>query len=138
MNANVWVVDAALWSAVVALTHDPKLDDLALMEALKSEAFYVGAIGSRSNDQKRRERLLEFDLTPAELDKLHGPIGIYIGSKTPAEIAVSIMAEVLAVKNAVPLPRDMDVAHAKNSQQIAHDSDAITSDEIMCGIPNRS
>ena len=67
-------------SAVVALTHDPKLDDLALMEALKSEAFYVGAIGSRTNDSKRRERLLEFDLSPAHLDRLHGPIGLYIGS----------------------------------------------------------
>ena len=67
-----------------------------------------------------------------------GPIGIYIGSKTPAEIAVSIMAEVLAVKNAVPLPRDMDVAHAKNSQLIAHDSDSITASEIVCGIPNRT
>jgi xanthine dehydrogenase accessory factor len=85
------------------------------MDALKSEAFYVGAIGSRSNDQKRRERLLEFDLTPEQLDKLHGPIGIYIGSKTPAEIAVSVMAEVLAVKNDVPLPRDFNVALAKES-----------------------
>ena len=77
-------------SAVVALTHDPKLDDLALMEALKSEAFYVGAIGSRTNDSKRRERLLEFDLSPAHLDRLHGPIGLYIGSKTPSEIAMRV------------------------------------------------
>ena len=89
-------------SAVVALTHDPKLDDLALMEALKSEAFYVGAIGSRANNAKRRERLKLFDLTDVELARLHGPIGLYIGSKTPAEIAVSIMAEMTAVKNAVP------------------------------------
>jgi len=89
-------------SAVVALTHDPKLDDLALMEALKSEAFYVGAIGSRANNAKRRERLKLFDLGEAELARLHGPIGIYIGSKTPAEIAISIMAEMTAVKNAVP------------------------------------
>jgi xanthine dehydrogenase accessory factor len=56
--------------------------------------------------------------TPATLARLRGPIGIYIGSKTPAEIAVSIMAEVLAVKNGVPLPRDMDVAHAKNAQHL--------------------
>jgi xanthine dehydrogenase accessory factor len=89
-------------SAVVALTHDPKLDDLALMEALKSEAFYVGAIGSRANNAKRRERLKLFDLSDTELARLHGPIGLYIGSKTPAEIAVSIMAEMTAVKNAVP------------------------------------
>lgn len=89
-------------SAVVALTHDPKLDDLALMEALKSDAFYVGAIGSRLNNDKRRERLKLFDLSEAQLARLHGPIGIYIGSKTPSEIAVSIMAEMTAVKNGVP------------------------------------
>ena len=126
-------------SCVIALTHDPKLDDLALLEALESDAFYIGAIGSRRNNTARHQRMKEhFEQTDDSLARLRGPIGIYIGSKTPAEIAVSIMAEVLAVKNAVPLPRDMDVAHAKNSQQIAHDSDAITSDEIMCGIPNRS
>ena len=101
--------------AVVALTHDPKLDDLALMEALKSDAFYVGAIGSRSNDEKRRERLLEFDLTPAQLSKLHGPIGIYIGSKTPSEIAISILAELTAVKNGVQLPEIMQVRTAKEA-----------------------
>ncbi|SFC27924.1 XdhC family protein [Massilia yuzhufengensis] len=88
--------------AVVALTHDPKLDDLALMEALKSEAFYVGAIGSRLNNEKRRERLKMFDLDEAQLARLHGPVGIYIGSKTPGEIAISIMAEMTAVKNGVP------------------------------------
>lgn len=101
-------------SAVVALTHDPKLDDLALMEALKSEAFYVGAIGSRLNNAKRRERLKEFDLTDADLAKLHGPIGLYIGSKTPAEIAISILAEMTAVKNKVLLPLEISVEHAKN------------------------
>ena len=102
-------------SAVVALTHDPKLDDLALMEALKSDAFYVGAIGSRLNNAKRRERLKEFDLTDAHLAKLHGPIGLYIGSKTPAEIAISILAEMTAVKNKVLLPLEINVEHAKNS-----------------------
>ena len=76
--------------AVVALTHDPKLDDLALMEALKSPAFYVGALGSRANNAKRRERLREFDLSADEIARLHGPIGLYIGSRTPPEIAVSI------------------------------------------------
>ncbi len=89
-------------SAVVALTHDPKLDDLALMEALKSDAFYVGAIGSRLNNAKRRERLKLFDLSDAQLARLHGPIGLYIGSKTPAEIAISILAELTAIKNGVP------------------------------------
>ena len=89
-------------SAVVALTHDPKLDDLALMEALKSDAFYVGAIGSRVNNAKRRERLKYFDISEAQLARLHAPIGLYIGSKTPAEIAISILAELTAVKNGVP------------------------------------
>lgn len=100
-------------SAVIALTHDPKLDDLALMEALRSDAFYVGAIGSRVNNAKRRERLKLFDLTDAQLDRLHGPIGIYIGSKTPSEIAISILAEMTAIKNGVQLPKGMQVANAK-------------------------
>lgn len=91
-------------TAVVALTHDPKLDDLALIDALQSEAFYVGAIGSRRNSALRRERLhTHFDLPEHALDALHGPAGLYIGSKTPAEIALSIMAEVVAVKNGVQL-----------------------------------
>ena len=102
-----WVLSMApdVRCAVVALTHDPKLDDLALMEALKSAAFYVGALGSRANNAKRRVRLLEFDLTAEQLDQLHGPIGLYIGSKTPAEIAISILAEITAVKNGVRWPR---------------------------------
>lgn len=90
-------------SAVVAVTHDPKLDDLALLEALKSTAFYIGALGSRGNTAKRRERLALFDLTPAEIERLHGPIGLDIGAKTPAEIAVAIVAEIVAVKNGVTL-----------------------------------
>ena len=90
-------------SAVVAVTHDPKLDDLVLLEALKSPAFYVGALGSRGNTAKRRERLAMFDLSDAEIDRLHGPIGLDLGSKTPAEIAVSIVAEIVAVKNGVAL-----------------------------------
>lgn len=89
-------------SAVVALTHDPKLDDMALLEALTSPAFYVGALGSVANNQRRRERLMQhFDLTQAEVDSLHGPVGIPIGSKTPPEIAVSILAEMTAVRNGV-------------------------------------
>ena len=99
--------------AVVALTHDPKLDDLALMEALKSKAFYVGALGSRANNAKRRERLREVDVTADEIARLHGPIGIYIGSRTPPEIAVSILAEITAVKNGVALPDIATVALAK-------------------------
>lgn len=107
-------------TCVLALTHDPKLDDLALLEALETEAFYIGAIGSRKNNAARHKRMIEhFGQTEESLSRLRGPIGIYIGSKTPAEISVSVMAEVLAVKNGVPLPRDMEVAHAKNLQENA-------------------
>jgi xanthine dehydrogenase accessory factor len=121
-------------SCVVALTHDPKLDDLALLEALKSEAFYVGAIGSRRNNEARKERMIEhFDQTAASLAPLRGPIGIYIGSKTPPEIAVSVMAEILAVKNGVALPRDMDVAHAKNDRAISANDPG----DLVCGVPRR-
>jgi xanthine dehydrogenase accessory factor len=108
--------------AVVAVTHDPKLDDLALMEALKSPAFYVGALGSRLNSQKRRERLLTFDLSSAELDRLHGPIGLRIGSKTPPEIAVSVLAEMTAVRHDVDLAKvgasDAREASADGNQQV--------------------
>ena len=99
-------------TAVVAVTHDPKLDDLVLLEALKSPAFYVGALGSRSNTAKRKERLALFDLTGAEIDRLHGPIGLDIGSRTPAEIAVSILAEVVAVRNGVALTQKKPQAAA--------------------------
>ena len=86
----------------MALTHDPKLDDMALLDALKSPAFYVGALGSKANNQRRRERLLhEFDLSPAQVDRLHGPVGLPIGSRTPPEIAVAILAEMTAVRNGV-------------------------------------
>ncbi len=90
--------------AVVALTHDPKLDDLALMEALKSPAFYVGAIGSKKNNDARRVRLKEFDLSEGEIARLRGPVGLYIGSKTPPEIAVAILAEMTAVRHGVTEP----------------------------------
>jgi len=91
-------------SAVVALTHDPKIDDLALMEALKSAAFYVGAIGSKKNNDARRKRLKEFDLSEGEIARLRGPVGLYIGSKTPPEIAVAILAEMTAVRHGVSEP----------------------------------
>jgi xanthine dehydrogenase accessory factor len=91
-------------SAVVALTHDPKLDDLALMEALKSAAFYVGAIGSKKNNDARRERLKDFDVSAEEIARLRGPVGLYIGSKTPPEIAVAILAEMTAVRHGVSEP----------------------------------
>jgi xanthine dehydrogenase accessory factor len=91
-------------SAVVALTHDPKIDDLALLEALKSAAFYVGAIGSKKNNDARRARLQEFDLSEGEIARLRGPVGLYIGSKTPPEIAVAILAEMTAVRHGVSEP----------------------------------
>jgi xanthine dehydrogenase accessory factor len=99
-------------TAVVAVTHDPKLDDLALLEALKSPAFYVGALGSRGNTAKRKERLALFDLSAAEIARLHGPIGLDIGSRTPAEIAVSILAEIVAVKNGVVVTQKKPLAAA--------------------------
>ena len=118
-------------TCVVALTHDPKLDDLALLEALNTEAFYVGGIGSRRNNEARRARMIEhFDQTEASLQRLRGPIGIYIGSKTPPEIAVSVMAEILAVKNGVTLPRDMEVAQAKNDRELAHNDPGA----LVCGV----
>ncbi|CAM3671924.1 XdhC family protein [Polynucleobacter antarcticus] len=92
-------------TAVVALTHDPKLDDMALMEALKSPAFYVGALGSRVNTQKRKSRLLDFDVTQEQVNQLHGPVGLHIGALTPPEMAISILAEVIAVKYGVSIPK---------------------------------
>ena len=90
-------------SAVVAVTHDPKLDDLALMEALKTPAFYVGALGSRRNNEARRRRLTEFDVSESEVRKLRGPVGLNLGGKTPPEIAMSIVAEMTAVRRGVAL-----------------------------------
>jgi len=91
-------------SAVIALTHDPKLDDLALMEALKSPAFYVGAIGSRVNQSKRKSRLAEhFGLSAEQLARLHGPVGLSIGARTPPEIALSILAHMTAERYGVTL-----------------------------------
>lgn len=91
-------------SAVVTLTHDPKLDDMALLEALKSPAFYVGAIGSKKNNEARRKRLADFDLSQSEIVRLHGPVGLKLGSKTPPEIAIAILAEMTAIRNGVKIP----------------------------------
>ncbi|WP_233836678.1 XdhC family protein [Paraburkholderia sp. ZP32-5] len=118
--------------AVIALTHDPKLDDLALMEAVKTRAFYVGALGSRRNNAARRERLeTHFDLNKDELGRLRGPVGIYIGSRTPPEIAVSILAEVTAVKNGVALPGEFRIEQAKTMLDIAVD------EQTSCAITTR-
>ncbi|MCW5639254.1 MAG: XdhC family protein [Rubrivivax sp.] len=113
-------------SAVVALTHDPKLDDLVLLEALKSPAFYIGALGSRGNTARRKQRLAEFDLTPAEIGRLHGPIGLHLGAKTPAEIAVSIAAEMVAVRNGVALVQKKE----GSAQPPSHEAPA----GAVCGV----
>ncbi|EXF46692.1 xanthine dehydrogenase accessory factor [Pseudomonas sp. BAY1663] len=88
-------------TAIVTLTHDPRLDDMALLAALKSEAFYVGALGSKQTTERRRGYLSELGLSPDEIGRLHGPIGLHIGSHAPAEIALSLMAQVVALKNGV-------------------------------------
>jgi xanthine dehydrogenase accessory factor len=91
-------------TAVIALTHDPKLDDLALMEALATDAFYVGAIGSRVNQAKRKQRLQEhFGVAEAQLARLHGPVGLPIGARTPPEIAIAILAEMTAIRHGAKL-----------------------------------
>jgi xanthine dehydrogenase accessory factor len=118
-------------TCVVALTHDPKLDDMALLEALKTEAFYIGAIGSRRNNEARQQRMVEhFDETAESLQRLRGPIGLYIASKTPPEIAVSIMSEILAVKNGVDLPLAMRVGPAKDGLAVAGNDPGI----VVCGL----
>lgn len=90
-------------TAVIALTHDAALDDPALEAALVSRAFYVGAIGSRINAAKRRARLATLGVPPAALARLRGPVGLPLGGRTPAEIAVAILAELTAVRHGVQL-----------------------------------
>ena len=89
-------------TAIVALTHDPRIDDMGLMEALTTEAFYVGAMGSSRTSANRRERLLALDVSEQSLERLHAPIGLPIGSKTPPEIAIAILAEITAVRKSQP------------------------------------
>ena len=95
-------------SVIVAVSHDPKLDDMALMEALKSDAFYIGAVGSRKTSDERRRRLrqtAEFGLSDSQVARLHGPVGLAIGSRTPPEIAIAILAELVAARNGLMLAR---------------------------------
>ena len=89
------------YSGIIALAHDPRVDDMALMQALKTDAFYIGAMGSERTSAARRERLPELGLSKDEIDILHAPIGFQIQSKTPAEIAISIMAQVTAVRHGI-------------------------------------
>lgn len=85
-------------AVVITLAHDPKVDDMALMEALKAKTFYVGALGSKKTSASRRDRLAQLDLDESQIDKLHGPVGLDIGSSTPPEIALSIMAGITAAR----------------------------------------
>jgi xanthine dehydrogenase accessory factor len=85
--------------AILALTHDPRIDDMALMEAFNTQAFYIGAMGSLQTSKKRRERLLQLDVTEQQQQRLHAPIGLDIGSKTPMEIAISILSQLTAVRS---------------------------------------
>ena len=99
--------------AVLALTHDPKLDDMALLEALASPAFYVGALGSHANNDKRRARLATLGVSRENLARLHGPVGLPIGSKTPAEIAVAVLAGVTAARHGIALEARPPAAPAR-------------------------
>ncbi|QQS12922.1 MAG: XdhC family protein [Rhodospirillales bacterium] len=91
-------------TAVVTLTHDPKLDDPALEVALRSSAFYVGSLGSRRTHEKRKARLLEAGITEAQFARIRGPVGLNIGAKSPAEIAISIVAEIVQTRAALREP----------------------------------
>jgi len=97
-------------SAVLALTHDPRIDDMGLMEAFNTEAFYIGAMGSAATSRKRRLRLQQLDITEADLERLHAPIGLPIGSKTPAEIAIAILAELTQVRASMRQSREAPAA----------------------------
>lgn len=90
-------------TVILTVSHDPKLDDMALLEALKSEAFYVGAVGSARTSAERRKRLAAFDLTPQQVARLRGPVGLAIGSRTPPEIALAILADLIASRNGLVL-----------------------------------
>jgi xanthine dehydrogenase accessory factor len=85
-------------TAVIALCHDPRIDDMALMEALNQDAFYIGAMGSERTSSKRRERLLSLDIAQSQIDRLHAPVGLPLGSKTPPEIAIAILAELTQLR----------------------------------------
>jgi xanthine dehydrogenase accessory factor len=118
-------------TAIVALTHDPKLDDMALLEALTSPAFYVGALGSRLNNASRRQRLRQhFDVSDDEVSRLHGPAGLFIGSHTPPEIALSILAEITAVKNGVPVGKGMQRTPSGEREGLVGGS----ADVLGCGL----
>ena len=112
---NCYVKDEM--SAIVALTHDPRIDDMGLMQALKTSAFFIGAMGSKKTSEKRRERLLQLNLSKSEIDRLHAPVGLPIGSKTPAEIAISIIAQLSSIRNKNRSIENMNI-HIDGSESI--------------------
>jgi len=118
-------------TAVLALTHDPRIDDLALVEALGTPAFYVGALGSRSNSARRRARLAEMGLSGSMLARLHAPIGLPIGSRTPAEIAVAILAELTAVRHGLSL-REASQAMNDASATLQAQSESCGTSRVSC------
>jgi xanthine dehydrogenase accessory factor len=104
-------------TVIVTVAHDPKVDDMALLQALHSDAFYVGALGSVSNNKARRARLVEhFGFNLAQVNRLHGPVGLPIGSKTPPEIALAILAEVTALRNGRDIKAQLSVAKMSQLQ----------------------
>lgn len=119
-------------AAVIALAHDPKLDDLALMEALRTPAFYVAAIGSRKNNAARKERLKEFDLEEAQLERLCGPAGLDIGALTPAEIAISILAELTAYRHGFTKAQAVSVARGKSRRERLSLKRSLQNEALSC------
>ena len=117
----VLALQADACTAIVTLTHDPRLDDMALLEALKSPAFYVGALGAQTNNDRRRKRLSLFDLTQKEIARLHGPVGLSIGSRTPPEIAVAILAHLISVRNQSQQQPDLSIGLNPSIRRCAHD-----------------
>ena len=105
-------------TAILVLSHTPAIDDEALFAALQTQAFYVGALGSTKNQNARRKRLLQQGLSPAQLGRLHGPVGLDIGSHTPAEIAVSIVAALIAEKNAQAQAKPQALAQHHSAQEL--------------------
>jgi xanthine dehydrogenase accessory factor len=101
-------------SVVITLTHDPRIDDMALMEALESDAWYVGALGSVRTTEKRLRRLTELGMSNTDLARLHAPVGLPIGSKTPMEIAIAIMAEITQLQRQALAAAQREAEQRKN------------------------
>jgi xanthine dehydrogenase accessory factor len=102
-------------SVILTVSHDPKLDDMALLEALKSDAYYVGSVGSSRTSAERRKRLADFDLTAQQIARLRGPVGLSIGSRTPPEIALAILADLVASRNGIVLEKVAEEAGRKRA-----------------------